>query len=50
MQFWEAGLGLVTTPGEAEQQVAWWAHVGGFVFGAGLVALGAGKSNSGRRF
>lgn len=48
VQFWEAGLGLVSTPAEAEQQVAWWAHVGGFVFGAGLVLLGAGKKNSAR--
>lgn len=48
VQFWEAGLGLVSSPVEAEQQVAWWAHVGGFVFGAALVALGFGKKDSAR--
>lgn len=43
VQFWEAGLGLVGGVVEAEQQVAWWAHVGGFGFGAGLALLGVGR-------
>lgn len=48
VQFWEAGSGLVSTPVVADQQVAWWAHVGGFVFGAGLVLLGARQEDSAR--
>ncbi len=43
VQFWEAGMGLVNTPIETEQQVAWWAHVGGFLFGLGVVKLGLGR-------
>ena len=43
VQVWEAGLGLVSTPAETEQQVAWWAHVGGFLFGLGVVKLGWGR-------
>ncbi len=46
VQFWEAGFGLVSVAMEAEQQVAWWAHVGGFVFGAGAALLGAGKART----
>ena len=47
VQFWEAGLGLVSSPVDAAQQVAWWAHVGGFVFGAALMLLWRGwHSNS----
>lgn len=43
VQFWEAGRGLVLTSAVGEQQVAWWAHVGGFVFGLALVWLGLGR-------
>ena len=44
VQFLEAGRWLVGTPQDAEQQVAWWAHVGGFVFGAGVVLLRGRRS------
>ncbi|NLG08448.1 MAG: rhomboid family intramembrane serine protease [Deinococcales bacterium] len=42
VQFWEAGFGLVTTASDVRDQVAWFAHVGGFVFGA-LMALWRGR-------
>ncbi len=47
VQFLEAGRGLVGTPQGTEQQVAWWAHVGGFVFGAGVVLLRGGYRRGG---
>lgn len=43
VQFWEAGVGLTGGAAQAQQQVAWWAHVGGFGFGAGLALLGVGR-------
>lgn len=33
VQLFEATLGAANAPMELEQQVAWWAHVGGFAFG-----------------
>lgn len=44
VQFWEAGLGLVATPADVEQQVAWWAHVGGFVFGVAVAVVAPRRS------
>ncbi len=48
VQFLQVGAGLVATPNDVRDQVAWWAHVGGFVFGAGVVVAGAGRRPRGR--
>ena len=41
LQFWQGSAALVTSgkAGAAAGGVAWWAHVGGFVAGIGLLAL-----------
>lgn len=41
-QVWEVMAGLGGAPGVANN-VAWWAHIGGFVFGLAAVWLGLGK-------
>lgn len=47
VQFWEAGVGVVTTASDVRDQVAWWAHVGGFVYGAVAAMLWARRRPSG---
>lgn len=41
VQLWEATLGASMRTDMVEQQVAWWAHIGGFLFGSGAALLGA---------